>query len=312
MNSKSRAKKPFKGVAPAIAGEIAGNGDALKLEDPKAWEVLIADADSKPVLARKHLGRGTLVVGARGLAGSNPDAKDNINASWWRPLLVSAAAGKVIDPTKPFNGRGLGDLDYTEKLGRLTLRYSDYLKPYARDMMAIYQRTVPFMEKRMGVPLSEGMASEIGLLATGGGGFSGGQMIGLAVFWGGFPEREDSMIEFITHESIHSWVLPFPEIWNEPIATYVGDLVMGDMGYQDEAKRRIQATIERAKRIDPTMKRYDLQGKSLSGAPPLEGGRANDMHWGKRSGCWRSCVSRTPISWPTISRRNGNWPSPVP
>ena len=89
------------------------------------------------------------------------------------------------------------------------MRYSDYLKPYAKDMMAIYQRSVPVMEKRMGVPLSEGMASEIGLLATGGGGFSGGRMIGLAVFWGGFPEREDSMIEFITHESIHSWVLPF-------------------------------------------------------------------------------------------------------
>jgi len=288
------AKRPFKGSVPAITGEIAGGGDALKLEDPKAWEVLIADADGKPVLARKQVGPGMLLAGARGLAGSNPDAKDNINASWWRPLLVGAAKGKTIDLTKPFNGRGVGELDYTEKLGRLTLRYSDYLKPYARDMMAIYQRTVPFMEKRMGVPLSEGMASEIGLLATGGGGFSGGQTIGLAVFWGGFPEREDSMIEFITHESIHSWVLPFPETWNEPIATYVGELVMGDMGYQDEAKRRIQATIERASRIDPTMKRYDLQGNSLSGAAPLQGGRANDMHWGKTFWVWEELRRQDP------------------
>ena len=39
------------------------------------------------------------------------------------------------------------------------------------------------------------------------------------------------MIEFITHESVHSWVLPFPEVWNEPIATYVGNLVMIDMGH---------------------------------------------------------------------------------
>jgi hypothetical protein len=291
---EARAKKPFKSVAPAITGEIVGGGDALKLQDPKGWEVLIADADSQPVLARKRVGRGTLVVGARALAGSNPDAKDNINASWWRPLLVSAAAGKTIDPAKPFKSRGLGELDYTEKMGRLTLHYSDYLKPYARDMMAIYQRSVPFMEKRMGVPLSEGMASQIGLLATGGGGFSGGQMLGLAVFWGGFPERDDGMIEFITHESIHSWVLPFAEVWNEPIATYVGDLVMGDMGYPDEAKRRIQATIERAKRIDPTMKRYDLQGKSLSGAPALEGGRANDMHWGKTFWVWEELRRQDP------------------
>ena len=276
-----RAKRPLKAANGSITGEIAGGGDCLQLHNPKDWDVLISDAADKPVLARKIISRGTLVVGARGLAGSNPDAKDNINAGWWQPLLVKTAAGKTIDPEKPFKGRGLGDLDYTEKIGRLTLHYSDYLKPYAKDMMAIYERSVPVIEKRMGVPLSEGMASEIGLLATGGGGFSSGHMLGLAVFWGDFPQREDSMIEFITHESTHSWVLPFPEIWNEPIATYVGDLVMADMGYKEEGLRRIQNTIERASRIDPTMKLYDIQGKSLTGAPKLEGGKANDMHWGK-------------------------------
>ena len=72
------------------------------------------------------------------------------------------------------------------------------------------------------------------------------------------------MIEFITHESVHSWVLPFPEIWNEPIATYVGNLVMIDMGHEEEALRRIEATIRRASRIDPTMKLYDLRGKGPS------------------------------------------------
>ena len=289
-----RAKPPLQAVAPGITGEIAGGGNTLKLQDPKDWEVLIADAVGNPMLARKTVGRGLLIVGSRGLAGSNPDAKDNINASWWTPLLVSAAKGKTADPDKPFNSRGLGELDYTEKLGRLTLHYSDYLKPYAGDMMTIYQRSVPFMEKRMGVPLSEGMASEIGLLATGGGGFSAGRMIGLAVFWGGFPEHEDGMIEFITHESTHSWVLPFPEVWNEPIATYVGDLVMGDMGFPDEAKRRIEATIGRARRIDPTIKLYDLQGKSLSGARALEGGRANDMHWGKTFWVFEELRSQDP------------------
>ena len=275
------AKMPLKAMTASITGEIAGGGDMLKLQHPKDWEVLLADAGGKPVLARKKIGKGTLIVGARGLAGSSPDAKDNINASWWQPLLVGAAAGKTIDPRKPFNSRGLEQLDYTEQFGRITLHYSDYLKPYAKDMMAIYQRSVPFMNKRIGVPLADGMASEIGLLATGGGGFSSGRSIGLAVFWGDFPKRKDSMIEFITHESTHSWVLPFPEIWNEPIATYVGDLVMGDMGYKEEGMRRIQSTIERASRMDPTMKLYDIEGKSLTGVPALEGGNANDMHWGK-------------------------------
>jgi hypothetical protein len=275
------AQKPLKASTATVSGEIAGGGDTLKLLEPKTWEVLIVDANGNPVLSRKGVGKGTLIVGARGLAGSNPNAKDNINTSWWGPLLVQAATGKAIASGKPLNSRGLEELDYTEKAGRLTLHYSDYLKPYAKDMLAIYQRSVPVIEKRMGVPLSEGMATGIGLLATGSGGFSSGRMIGLAVFWGGFPEREDSMIEFITHESTHSWVLPFPEIWNEPIATYVGDLVMADMGYKEEAMRRIKSTIERGSRLDPSMKLYDLQGQSLTGAPALEGSKANDMHWGK-------------------------------
>ncbi len=220
-------------------------------------------------------------MGARGLAGQNPDASDNINASWWQPLLIDTASGKHVDSQKPFRSRGPGELEYTEDLGTIKLRYSDYLKPYAKSMADIYLRCRPVIEKRMGVPLSEGMASEIALLATGGGGFSSGRMLGLAVFWGDFPKREDSMIEFITHESVHSWVLPFAEIWNEPIATYVGNLVMIDMGHEEEALRRIRGTIGRAERLDPTMKVYDLQGKGSQGARELNRGEANDIHWGK-------------------------------
>ncbi len=279
---KGDAKKPFKAVSDEITGTIEGHGQWMEFEQSQTWEVLIADADNKPILARRKAGKGTLLVSARGLAGSQPDAKDNINAAWWIPLLEKAVQGKSVDPGKPFQSRGLGQLEYAEELGSITLRYSEYLKPYASAMADIYKRTKPVMQERLGVPLSDGMASEIGLLATGGGGFSSGRRLGLAVFWGGFPEREDGMIEFITHETVHSWVLPFAEIWNEPIATYIGDLVMADMGYEDEGMRRIKSQIDSAKRIDPTMKRYDLSGKSMEkDVEPLTGGQANTMHWGK-------------------------------
>ncbi len=278
---EGRAKKPFKAVSDDISGEIEGGGHWFRIKSPAQWEVLIEDADGRAVLARKKVGAGTLLMSARGLAGSRPDAKDNINAHWWTPLLEKTAAGKKVDAGKRLPSRGLGSLEYSEKLGSITLRYSEYLKPYAKAMADIYQRTKPVMRQRLGVPLSDGMAGEIGLLATGGGGFSSGRMLGLAVFWGGFPDREDSMIEFITHETVHSWVLPFAEIWNEPIATYVGDLVMADMGYEEEGMRRINACIDRAKKIDPTMKLYDISGKSFKGAEPLTGGQANAMHWGK-------------------------------
>jgi hypothetical protein len=277
---QGRAKSPLKGIGEHM-NEIEGHADWMEIKEPDLWNVLITDADGKTVLASKKVGKGMLLIGARQLAGSRPDAKDDINAAWWKPLLARAASGKMVDSKKPFRSRGIGDLAYTDNLGNIKLSYSEYLKPYAKAMGDIYLRTAPVIEKRMGVPLSEGMASHIGLLATGDGGFSSGRTLGLAVFWGGFPEREDSMIEFITHESVHSWVLPFAEIWNEPIATYVGDLVMADMGYEEEGFKRINNTIERAKRIDPTMKLYDISGKSLTGAEPLTGGQANEMHWGK-------------------------------
>ena len=262
--------------------EVQGDpGSILVLDQPNAWEVLVKDARNKPEMVRRKVGQGTLIVASRSLAGSHPDASDPINASFWIPLLKKAAEGKKIDSAKPFADKGIKFLEYVEKLNDVSLRYNDYLKPYAKPMFNISDRCTPFIEKRMGVPKSKGMASTIALLATGDGGFSSGETIALGVWWGGFPKKEDSMIEFITHENTHSWVLPFPEVWNEPIATYVGDLVMMDMGYPEEGKKRIKIRIDRARKYDPEMKLYDLDGKSLTGAPDLTGGAQNDVHWGK-------------------------------
>ena len=131
------AQKPLRSISTLITGEIAGGGDALNLKEPNLWKVLAVDAKDRPVLARRSLGKGTLLVGARGLAGQNPDAKDNINASWWQPLLFDVASGKRVDANKPCRSRSWGDLEYTENLGAIKLRYSDYLKPYAKSMADI-------------------------------------------------------------------------------------------------------------------------------------------------------------------------------
>jgi hypothetical protein len=89
------------------------------------------------------------------------------------------------------------------------------------------------------------------------------------------------MIEFVTHESVHSWVLPFPEVWNEPIATYVGDLVLQDMGHEQEGQRRIQNTIDKALELDPKMDSYDIHGNLTGDGEVLTDGEKRDMHWGK-------------------------------
>ncbi len=264
------------------ADEIEGGaGSTIDLKGA-GWKPLVTDSANKPVMAMKNVGKGKLIVAARSLAGNRPDAKDNINAKWWTPLLEQAASGKKVAPNKPFHGTGLTNLGNKEVIDGITYHYSDYLEPYFKAMVAIEKRCRPAIEKRMGVPLSDGMASSVGLLATGGGGFSSGSNTGLAVFWEDFPKREDGMIEFITHETVHSWVLPHPEVWNEPIATYVGNLVMQDLGHKEEGAKRVQNNIDRAMRIDDTMTKYDLNGNPTApGARELNDGEKNEIHWGK-------------------------------
>lgn len=279
---RDKASTPLKAARRLGVSYVEGeNISAISLDDPGQWEVLVSDVADKPVMARRKYGKGTLLVSARQLAGSNPNASDSINKEIWKPILEEIAAGKEVSPDTEFRGSGIENLENKVDHGSFILSYNDYLSPFANLMADIYNRSLPFIENRMGVPLSLGMASHVTLLATGGGGFSSGTVVALAVWWGGFPEKEDSMIEFLTHESVHSWVLPFPEVWNEPIATYVGNLVMMDMGHEAEAVRRISSTIERASKIDPAMTNYDLAGNVSGSGRELESWEKNNIHWGK-------------------------------
>lgn len=278
----ANATIPLKPSSELTQIEIEGESNStLSLNDKEKWELLITDANDNAVMARRKVGKGTLLVSSRGLAGSNPNAGDSINKDIWQPLLREVSSGKKVNPNKEFKGLGISDLEYTEDHTTFKLSYNDYMKPYAEAMVDIYKRSLPYIEKRMGVPLSPGMASHITLLATDGGGFSSGEVVALAVWWGGFPEKEDSMIEFLTHESVHSWVLPYPEVWNEPIATYVGNLVMMDMGYEEEALKRIERTIGRALKFDPDMNIYDLNGELTGSGIELNKNEKNEIHWGK-------------------------------
>lgn len=291
------AKAPLKLTknAPYAQTVESNSGSIMEFETPDAWTVFVEDSEGQPVFAQRKEGKGTVLVGSRTLAGSHPDASDNINAAWLGKVISKATQGKKVDPAKPFEGRWLTQLGNKKQVGSLLYHYSDYLEPYLDAMVKIDTKLRPLIEKRMGVPLSPGMAGEVGLLATGGGGFSSGSCVGLAVFWGDFPEKEDSMVEFLTHEAVHSWVLPYPEVANEPIATYVGNLVMLDAGHAEEGQRRIDACIEGAKNVDPTMKLYDLSGNSKNpDAKELDGGQKNAIHWGKSFWIWEEMRKKDP------------------
>lgn len=289
------AKYPLAATEKVKTETVEGKGAAIfELDQPNRWDILVQDASEHPVMVKRKVGKGTLLVSSRALAGNHPSARDSINKAIWHPLLKEVASGKKVNVEKEFYGRGIDQLEYNEDHGTFNLSFNDYMKPYANSMVDVYKRSFPYIENRMGVPLSPGMASQITLLATGGGGFSSGKVVALAVWWGGFPEREDSMIEFLTHESVHSWVLPFAEVWNEPIATYVGNLVMMDMGHSEEAMRRIQRTMERASKHDPSMKNYDIRGNLTGTGDELDKGAKNNIHWGKTYWVFEQLRSKNP------------------
>ncbi|MGV8829365.1 MAG: hypothetical protein ACWA6U_13730 [Breznakibacter sp.] len=294
----SIASYPLVAAGDYIDCKVEGsNASVLTLDDPSIWKPIVTDSKNKMVMASRKVGKGTLLVSTRQLAGSNPDASDSINKEIWQSLLKVVAGGKIVDKALPFHSRGVEQLEYVEDHSVFKLSYNDYLKPFAKSMVDIYIRSLPFIERRMGVPLSPGMASHLTLLATGGGGFSSGDVVALAVWWDDFPNREDSMIEFLTHESVHSWVLPFPEVWNEPIATYIGNLVMIDMGHEAEALKRIQGTINRAAKLDGYWKHYDLEGNLTGEGKVLNSWQKNDMHWGKSYWIFEEMRQEKPDVW---------------
>jgi hypothetical protein len=273
----TKAKSPAAGTG-ALAGKAVKSygGKTIRLTDQaaaagsedkakakvEAWEVLVRDAKGAAVAARRKVGKGKLFVTSRALSGRRPDAKDPINAEWLTPLLEDLASGKRVDPKRrPKHAR---PENVVEREG-LRIKYSDYMRPFAEEIFAIYRKCRPVIESTLGVPPAENMLSGLILLPTGGGGFSSGREIGLGTWWGGFPQRRYGMIELIGHEATHSWVLPFGEpMWNEGIATYVGILIGRKLGCAKEADATLARWIKSARRHDPDMTKLDLaRGKNI-------------------------------------------------
>ena len=232
------------------------------------WTNLVSDIDQKPILARRDFGRGQVLVGSRGLFGQRPDASDPINAEWITPLLKRAVSGKRVDP-KLRQPRLWAEL--TEQVGPLTLEFTEGTAPFARAIATEYAAIKPHLRDELGVDLAPGMISNMLILPTGGGGFSSGNRIAIGAFWGNFPERRYPMLELISHEATHSWVLPHPEpLWNEPIATYLG-IRIGQRLKLDEATRTLERQIADARRLDP----------ELDAINPLAADAPREVIWGK-------------------------------
>lgn len=262
----ARAKPPLRREGAAGAPEFRG-GSVLAL-DPE-WAVLIADAEGRPVLARRDWGDGTVLVGSRGLFGHRPDASDPINAAWIGPLLAECAARKPVDPRLPHRSTWA---EMTTEIGPLTLEYHRGTEPFADRIAAEYLEIRPHLVAITGVEPAPGMIKRLLILPTGGGGFSSGERIAIGAWWGNYPENRYPMVELIGHEAGHSWVLPHPEpLWNEPIATWLGVEAGRRLGMAEEAQAVVDRQIAAARALDPDFGALD----------PLAPDAARDLVWGK-------------------------------
>lgn len=278
------ASRPLRATPSLTATTIdTYGGNVIRLTTPELWTVLVRDADDEPVLARRAVAKGSLLLGNRDLFGRQPDAGDPINAAWIKPLLRDIAGGKHVDPDKPSRGQWF---DLHETRDGLSLHYSEYTKQEADTILDLYAKCMPVLGKIFGVPPSKGTLTGLLLLPTGGGGFSSGRDIGLGIWWGDFPNTLYPMIELIGHEGTHSWVLPFGEpMWNESMATYIGGLTASSLGCPEEARRMINRNIAAARRKDPEMNRYDIAyGKDVP----------RDVQWGKAMWIWEELRKQEP------------------
>ena len=155
--------------------------------------------------------------------------------------------------------------------GPLKLEFHDGTERFAEGILEVYEAVRPHMLAITGVEPSPGMIQRMLILPTGGGGFSSGVCIAIGAWWGGFPETRYPMVELISHEAGHSWVLPHPEpLWNEPIATWFGIEVGRRMGMA-EAQQRLEKQIRKARKLDPELTKLN----------PMDPEAARDLVWGK-------------------------------
>ncbi len=232
------------------------------------WSPLIMDSKARSILAERSVGQGTLIVGSRGLFGQKPDASDPINDHWVGQMLVDRAARKAIDPGIRHRVTWAED---SKHAGPLKIEFHDGTEQFADEIVEVYHEVRPHLLAITGVEPSPGMIQRLLILPTGGGGFSSGVCIAIGAWWGGFPDKRYPMVELISHEAGHSWVLPYPEpVWNEPIATWLGIQVGRRMG-MPEAEATLQRQLRKGRKLDP----------DFSTLNPMAEDAKRDLVWAK-------------------------------
>ncbi|MHB8973242.1 MAG: hypothetical protein ACYC3X_16785 [Pirellulaceae bacterium] len=193
---------------------------------------MITDQDGVAVAILKDYGRGKILCFAdNGAYWDFCAQRDNDLRVPNVPTTV--ALFKCLVPDRQISGEGLGVVRIPAEreldLEPLLVRYSNPVASQAHGLLELLPKVADFVAKANGgKPLTDRFI--VNILASGGGGWSGGREIGVQC--GGSMA---SNVAVIAHELTHSWTGPLPGILGEGWASMVGMRAAAALGFVKEA-----------------------------------------------------------------------------
>jgi len=232
---------------------------------PSGAEVLVKDGQGRPILGALRYGNGRVVALAENdcLAPQLPGTPRNVlllqNAlSWLKAGMAAQNTGMAI-PYRIYPERSL-------TLGGATLLYAASLGTRAQFLLTRFPTVYGALRGLMGTELTR--LIRVVALASGGGGYSGGNEIGVGVL-----ASDYYTLAVLAHELTHSWVLPgYEELWmGEGWASLAAIRVTTGMGYESNARAERASFDGSFRQVDPTGTQLDLSTSSHAyepGYPP--------------------------------------------
>lgn len=279
----NKAQAPLRGES-GIHGKKVFNAKIpacfMRLDDEEEWEILVTDQKKRPVLARKTIGKGYVIIGSRALVGSNQN--ESINRAWITPLLEESCSKKPINPDASFDIKDIISMGNSKVIDNIEYQYPDYLRPHVEMIIKTHGKCIIAADKFIPLPAyAEERLYMISLTSSDTLMSLGEYVMATGVFWGGYPKDQTSMANLITNRLIKSRLLPHREIWHEPIATYATLQAMSSMGYSNFAKERIASTVAKARRYDPKMVKFNPYLQAGENDAKLSKNQQEDVLWGK-------------------------------
>ncbi len=261
---------------------VEGAGFTLIFETPEAWRKLIVDEAGNAAAAWRRVDeKGYVLVVSRGLAGVLGDGSDPLNQAWWKRVLPQIAAAKRVDPAQPFTARTRSQSDYSVECGMVSIGCCGYLEPVAKAIQALAEEIKPAAEKILGVPVALKTPLKVTFLPSADAEFHAIRQFGIPAFYDGFPEKKAGMTRRLTVLWLRAFFEEDAEPWSDAVASYVTAYVLDEAGLP-AGKALIAERIERARRLDPKMELYTLDGACPpEKAPALTPAERDDLRTGK-------------------------------